>query len=187
MAKAALLIIDVLNTFDFPGGDDLLAASGAIADPITKLRAAAREADCPAIYVNDNYARWRDEPSDLVRHLSADGMRGADLARRLAPEREDYFVVKPESSGFYATTLPALLPRLGVDRLVLTGMAVDICVLFTASDAHMREYPLWVPTDTVAGENADRAAWAMHLMRETLSVETRPTTELSLADWLAND
>jgi nicotinamidase-related amidase len=175
--KRALLIIDMLNAFDFEGADKLLEATKAIIDPINRLREAARAADLPVIYVNDNYNRWCDERSDLIAWLSRDGAPGGPIARAIAPADDDYFVVKPEASGFYSTVLPALLPRLGVTSLVLTGVAADICVLFTAADAHMREYELWVPGDAVAGSDEERTRWGLTLMRDTMSADVRPTSE----------
>ena len=108
---------------------------------------------------------------------------GQGIATRLAPRAWDVFVIKPQFSGFYATTLPAVLPMLGVTRLILTGIAADICVLFTAADAHMREYDLWVPADAVASEDDWRANWALDIIRKSMKANTSATTEHSLADW----
>lgn len=60
-------------------------------------------------------------------------------------------------------------------------------VLFTAADAHMRAYDLWVPGDTVASESEDHRRWALAIMRHSMAAETRPTTELTLTDWLSRD
>ena len=182
--KAAILVIDLLNTFDFTGGDVLKDAVADMIDPITSLRQQAAAADVPVIFVNDNYGRWHDEPSDLIAYVAS--RKGGDLIEKVKPTPDDYFVIKPESSGFYATTLPALLPRLGVSRLVLIGVAADICVLFTAADAHMREYDLWVPRDLVASQHKERAGWALEMMENGMSADTRATTELSLAEWLGS-
>lgn len=184
-SKAAILAIDLLNTFDFSGGEVLKDRVNAMLDPIAALRREAKAADVPVIYVNDNYSRWHDEPSELIAWAAAEG-KGGDLIARLKPAPHDYFVIKPESSGFYATTLPALLPRLGVSRLMLIGIAADICVLFTAADAHMREYDLWVPRDLVASPHEEREHWALEMMENGMSAETRPKDELSLTDWLAS-
>lgn len=183
--NAAILAIDLLNTFDFDGGDKLKQAVADMVEPVTSLRRQAAEADVPVIFVNDNYGRWHDEPHQLVAHVAAG--KGGDLLDQLKPGPDDYFVIKPESSGFYATTLPALLPRLGVSRLVLIGVAADICVLFTAADAHMREYDLWVPRDAVASQHGERAHWALEMMENGMSAETRPTSDLSLSDWLVSE
>jgi nicotinamidase-related amidase len=90
-------------------------------------------------------------------------------------------------SGFYSTSLPALLPRLGAQRLILTGVSADICVLFTAADAHMREYDLWVPADCVASFDPQRTRWALEIMKNSMKAEVRDSGELTLTEWLALD
>lgn len=132
--STALLIIDMINDLDFDEGGDLLAEIDAAVGVIARLR---EEAQAPTIFVNDNFGQWHADSSQILGYV--EGTAGRDVARRLKPRNQDYFVIKPQVSGFYATKLPALLPRLGVNRLVLTGVAADICVLFTAADAHMRE------------------------------------------------
>ncbi|WP_375270805.1 cysteine hydrolase family protein [Sphingomonas sp.] len=184
MADAALLIIDMLNRFDFADSRPLVEAAHRAAGAVERLREQAHAADVPVIYVNDNYGDWQSTPDQLIEQLIDDNPEGCAIARRLAPGERDYFVIKPEFSGFYATNLPAILPRLGISRLILTGVAADICVLFTAADAHMREYDLWVPADAVAGISPERTAWAIDIMRDTLSAEVRATADLSLGDWV---
>jgi nicotinamidase-related amidase len=137
--------------------------------------------------VNDNYGQWHSERSLIVEHCSREGALGRELVEMLKPEENDYFVIKPQFSGFYSTNLPALLPRLGAQRLILTGMAADICVLFTAADAHMREYDIWVPKDCVASSDPQRTIWALEIMRSSMKAEIRSTSKLSLTEWLALD
>jgi nicotinamidase-related amidase len=182
---AALLIIDMINDLDFEGGDALRPQAEAAAEVIARLRTAADRLGTPVVYVNDNFGQWHSERSRLVEHGQREGCPGRDLVRRLEPRTDDYFVIKPQVSGFYATNLPVLLPKLGVTRLVLTGVAADICVLFTAADAHMRAYDLWVPADATASAELQRTTWALGVMRDSLGAETHPTTELSLEDWVA--
>lgn len=177
----ALLIIDMLNRFDFEGGDKLKAHVERIVGPIRTLRAAFDAAGAAVIYVNDNFGEWHSEKSKLVER-AAECER--ELIARIAPREQDYFVIKPQFSGFYSTNLPLLLPKLGVSRLVLAGVATDICVLFTAADAHMRDYAVWVPEDAVAAESDERGKWALDIMRSHLGVETAATSRLDLADWI---
>ena len=183
--RAALLIIDMINRLEFEGSDSLRPAAEAAGECILALRDQAGAAGVPVIYVNDNHGDWHEDRAAIVAKAIDGDCPGHDLARRLAPRDEDYFVMKPQFSGFYTTTLPAILPRLGVSRLVLTGVAADICVLFTAADAHMREYELWVPADAVASEDAQRTRWALDTMSKSMGADVRPTTERTLADWLA--
>lgn len=182
---AALLIIDMLNRLDFSGGEALRPYAEAAADVIALLRDQADAADAAVIYCNDNHGEWRHDRAELVQAALGEGSHGRALAERLRPRDDDYLVIKPQFSAFYATTLPAILPRLGVSRLILTGISADICVLFTAGDAHMREYELWIPADAVASEDEQRTRWALEIMAHSMSAEIRPTTELALGDWLA--
>ena len=181
-ATAALLIIDMINTFDFEGGDALLARAEAIADPILKLRDAFDAAELPTVYVNDNFGEWHSEKSRLVEQ-AFDG--ATDGLAKLKPRECDYFVLKPQFSGFYATNLPLLLPKLGARRLVLTGVATDICVLFTAGDAHMRDYALWVPEDAVATQDDDRGRWALEIIAQSMGADIAPTSARAPSEWLA--
>jgi nicotinamidase-related amidase len=153
-----------------------------VAATILKLRKAADKARVPVIYVNDNFGEWHSERYRLIeRAMASDG--GHDFVAKLAPRAGDYFIIKPQFSGFYATNLPVLLPKLGVDRLVLTGIAADICVLFTAADAHMRDYRVWIPEDAVAAQTPERRHWALEIMKQSMDAEVRSTARLSLSRW----
>ena len=180
-----LLIIDVINPLDFKEAEALAPRALAAAKAIRRLRDWADAQETPVIYVNDNYGHWTSERGRIIQEIRAASPAAERLAAALEPRPHDYFVIKPQVSGFYATNLPVLLPRLGVSRLVLTGFATDICVLFTAADAHMREYQLWTPRDAMAGEHDERTAWALEIMQNSLGAETAPTGELSLAEWTA--
>ncbi len=182
---SALVIIDMVNALDFDGGERLKASAEAAVAPILTLRDAADAAGMPVIYVNDNNGQWHSERDRLIEDTLAKGGPGTRLTEALRPRENDYFIIKPQFSGFYATNLPVLLPQLGVSRLVLAGVAADICVLFTAADAHMRQYELWVPRDAVAGNHDERTRWAIEIMKNSMNAETRTTGELSLTDWIA--
>ena len=184
---SALLIIDMINDLEFPGGAALFPQARMASQPIRALSEAARRSGVPIVYVNDNYGQWHSERSLIVEHCARDGARGRELVELLKPDDDDYFVIKPQFSGFYSTNLPALLPRLGARRVILTGMAADICVLFTAADAHMREYELWVPGDCVASADPQRTRWALEIMKDSMNAEIRSTEDLPFADWLARD
>lgn len=95
-----------------------------------------------------------------------DGVRGEPIARLLVPDHSDYFVLKPKSSGFFGTTLHTLLQHLGVKTLILTGMAADVCILFTAHDAHLRDYKIIVPSDCVASNTLRETKVALSHMQK---------------------
>ena len=179
-----LLLVDVINPLDFEDADDLAPRALAAAPVIRALRDAADATRAPVVYVNDNYGHWTSERGRIVAAIGGASPAAGKLVAELAPRAHDYFVIKPQVSGFYATNLPALLPRLGVSRLVLCGFAADICILFTAADAHMRDYDLWIPRDAVAGGHDERVTWALEIMTNSLGAETAPTGELTLRDWI---
>ena len=177
-AETALLLIDVINDCEFEGGQDLYRHAQATIEPIGELTRRARAAGVPVVYVNDNFGRWSDTFADVVDRCSRDDVRGCELARALSPGEGDHFVLKPKHSAFYLTSLDALLGQLGAKHLMLCGYAGDICVLFTANDAHMREYELTVPRDCVASESREANDCALEMMARILGADTRVSTRL---------
>jgi len=150
---AALLIIDCINDLEFPGGEKVLPWAEKLARRLPAFRNRARKARMPVIYVNDNFGHWRDNFEDVVKLCTRKGARGRDISRRLRPGTTDYFILKPRHSAFFSTALVPLLEHLGVQRLVLAGIATNLCVLFSAHDAHMHGYGLTVLSDCCAAES----------------------------------
>ena len=176
-----LLLIDLINDFEFPRGDELYERAILAAPRIAQLKREAKAADIPVIYVNDNYGRWQSKFDDIVKHCLQYEVRGRPLVEQLLPESKDYFVLKPKHSGFYQTPLELLLKHLGAERLILTGVSTNSCVLFTANDAYMRDLKLVVPEDCVAACNSQEHKFAIEQIRTMLKADTRPSTELDFA------
>ena len=178
----ALLLIDVINDLEFPEAEQLLPFALPMARQIAKLKERAAREGVPIIYVNDNFGRWRSDFNAQVEHCLNDDVRGKALAELLHPAEDDYFVLKPKHSGFFSTTLDTLLEYLGVEVLVLTGLAANICVLFTANDAYMRDFHLVVPRDCVASNTEADNNYALTQMGTVLKADTRNSTEISFAE-----
>lgn len=179
-SPVALLLIDVVNDLEFPEGERALEYALPMARRIAELKRRAKAAGVPVVYINDNYGRWQSNFDRIVEHVLEDGVRGEPLARLLRPAEDDYFVLKPKHSGFYSTTLDTLLDYLGAKTLILTGLATDICVLFTANDAYMRDFFIVVPEDCVAASSTEANERALELIRTVLKADTTPSTELDL-------
>jgi len=177
LSGSALLIIDVINDFGFPGGDRLATRLDPLMDAVEALRARYDAERRPVIYVNDNLGRWRSNFDEVIAWCSREGAVGARVAARLKPRGSDYFVLKPEQSGFYQTPLEALLKYLEVSHLALAGLTADQCVLTTAMDAHIREYPMWTPSDAVASITPERKRRALEHMHEVLGVRISPVSD----------
>ncbi|MDQ3702564.1 MAG: cysteine hydrolase, partial [Chloroflexota bacterium] len=101
-------------------------------------------------------------------------------AQALRPDEEDYFVLKPKHSGFFSTALDTLLTYLKVNTVILTGLTGDICVLFTANDAYMRDFHLVVPSDCTASISPEENEHALRQMGTSLKADVTPSTELDL-------
>lgn len=176
----ALLVIDMINDMGFDGGDRLLEQALPAARAVARLKRRAKAAGIPVVYVNDNYGRWQSDFQRLVAHCLAPESRGRPIVELLAPDPDDYFVLKPKHSGFYSTTLALLLEHLGAKTLILAGVAGNICVLFTANDAYMRDFRLVVPADCVASSDPAENAIALKLMADVLKADTRASDALDL-------
>jgi nicotinamidase-related amidase len=174
----ALLLIDVINDFDFPEGRKLLRFALPAARSLAALKQRARRARIPAVYVNDNFGRWQsDFRKQVDRCLDAD-CPGAPVAKLLVPADDDYFVLKPKHSGFFSTSLDVLLSHLNTRKLILGGFATDICVLFTANDAYMRDYELFIPPDCAAAESAGAHRRTCEHMKRFLHADIRSSKKL---------
>lgn len=179
-SDTALLLIDVINDLAFEGGDDLLRYALPMAERIVKLKRRAKALGVPVIYANDNFGRWRSDFPKLVQSCMEPGVPGRELVKMLKPAEDDYFILKPRHSAFYQTNLDILLEYLGVETVILTGVAADICVLFTANDAYMRNLRVVVPADCIASEKPSYNLAVLELMQRVLKADTTPSTELIL-------
>jgi nicotinamidase-related amidase len=151
-----------------------------MARKILRLKERAKKAGIPVVYVNDNFGRWQSDFRRQVRHCLRAESRGHDIVKLLQPEEDDYFVLKPKHSGFFSTTLETLLHYLGSETLILTGLAGNFCVLFTANDAYMRDYRLIIPSDCTASNSAEENREALNLMRKFLKADTRVSSRVRL-------
>jgi nicotinamidase-related amidase len=179
-SSVVLLLIDVINDLEFPGGELLAPHALSAAGHISALKQQAKVAGIPAIYVNDNFGKWQSDFRKLVAHVIEDETRGQKVAELLLPGEDDYFVLKPKQSGFFSTSLDLLLTHLGVRKVILMGWATEICILFTASDAHLRDYELVIPSDCVASEDPAESERVLKLMQRVLEADISPSAELDL-------
>jgi len=176
----ALLVVDMISAWDFPDADKLASAAIAIAPRIGALKQRCLRAGVPVIYVNDNRGRWRSEFSELVRLSIAESETGARIAQGLRPQGDDYSVLKPKHSAFYATPLDLLLRHLRASRLLISGVASDQCIVMSAAEAKMRDYEVVVPSDCVADQTRARTSRALRHLREAHGIETTTSAQLRL-------
>ena len=180
-SSVALLLIDVITDFDFENGEELLKNALPAAHNLARLKKKAKDARVPVIYVNDNFGKWQSDFKKLLSHCLGKSAKGNRIAKLLKPAETDYFVLKPKHSGFYSTTLEVLLEHLQSKTLILTGVTTDICILFTANDAYVRDYNLVIPSDCVASVEKKEIGHALKYIERVLKADIRPSNKINFS------
>lgn len=180
--SVALVLIDVINDMEFTGGDALVENALPAAKNLAGLIRRAKEAGVPVIYVNDNFGKWRSDFRQQLGHVLEDGVRGEPIARLLRPGEEDYFVLKAKHSGFYQSQLDLLIDYLQVRTVVIAGFTTDNCVLFTASDAYLRDLNIVLPPDCSAAVAAEYHTRALEHMQRVFHVKAIPSTDIDFTE-----
>jgi nicotinamidase-related amidase len=168
VSGTALLLIDVINDLAFEGSEALVSQAEPMAVRLAALKRRVTKAGVPAIYINDNFGQWRSDFRQTVAHCTARSSPGRRVSQRLRPTVRDYFVLKPKHSGFYDTTLDTLLKALRIRRVILTGVAGNICVLFTANDAYMRDLDIFAPADCIVSNTVQENEQALRQLETVL-------------------
>ncbi len=179
MPRRALVVIDMINTYDHEDAERLRESAEHAVPVIGELVERARRAGAPVIYVNDNFGQWRSDQDALVK----DALAGehASLVEPLVPDDDAMFVVKARHSIFYETPLEYLLRQEEIERIVLTGQVTEQCILYSALDAYIRHYEVVIPRDAVAGLPQD---YVEAVFANTLSlVATLTTTDDVIQTW----
>ncbi|MGW6841223.1 isochorismatase family cysteine hydrolase [Streptomyces sp. NPDC054958] len=167
MARTALIVIDMLNSYEHQDAEALVPSVRDALPGMVALLKRARAEDSPVVYVNDNFGRWRSHHGEILQ--SALSGRHRDLVEPIAPDEDALFVVKARHSIFYETPLAYLLGQLEVRRVVLCGQVTEQCVLYSALDAHIRHYDVVVPVDAVAHIDPALARAALRMMERNMS------------------
>jgi len=175
-SPSVLLLIDFVNPLDFAGAERLARAAVSAARNTARLKARLARRGVRAIYANDHFGAWRTDFSHLVESCRARGGAPRALVEALPPADADIYVLKPRHSAFFSTPLEVLLQQLRAKRLILTGVAADLCVLFSAVDAYLRGYELWIPRDCVASERPAHKRAALAYVERALRADIRPGT-----------
>ncbi|MFD3937715.1 isochorismatase family cysteine hydrolase [Streptomyces sp. NPDC058611] len=166
MARTALVVIDMVNTYEHEDADTLVLS---VRNALPGIIARARAGGSPVIYVNDNFGQWRSHHGELLQ-TALDGAHGG-LVEPIAPDEESLFIVKARHSIFFETPLAYLLGQMEIERLVLCGQVTEQCVLYSALDAHVRHFKVSVPVDAVAHIHADFAEAALQMMQRNMNAE----------------
>jgi nicotinamidase-related amidase len=178
MTQRALIVIDMINTYEHADAELLLPAVREALPSMVRLLERARAAGVPVIYVNDNFGEWRSHHGEIVE--TALSGQHADLVEPIRPDDESLFVVKARHSIFFETPLSYLLSQLGVGQVILCGQVTEQCVLYSALDAHIRHLDVVVAEDAVASIHHDLADAALRMMQRNMDAEVRSVERVEL-------
>ncbi|MGW8491369.1 isochorismatase family cysteine hydrolase [Streptomyces sp. NPDC055886] len=178
MGKNALILIDMINTYEHADAELLIPSVREALPPMVRLLERARAQRVPVIYVNDNFGEWRSHHGEIVEAALAGPQR--DLVRPVQPDEESLFVVKARHSIFYETPLSYLLSQIDVERVVLCGQVTEQCILYSALDAHIRHVQVTIPKDAVAHIHSDLAKAALLMMERNMQATITPADSIDI-------
>jgi nicotinamidase-related amidase len=176
MSRRALVVIDMINTYDHEDADRLVPSAEKVVPVIAELLERADEAGAPVIYVNDNFGQWRSDHRALVEN-ALKSEHGA-LVEPIVPGDDAMFVVKARHSIFYMTPFEYLLRQEGIEEIALTGQVTEQCILYSALDAHIRHIPVLVPREAVAHIHEDLADAALRMMEINMEADVLGADEV---------
>ena len=169
MSRTALIVIDMINAYDFPDAEKVVPAAE---KAVPVIEEAIEDHDGPIIYVNDNFGHWRSHRDQLVEE-ALDG-KHRELVEPIRPADDSLFVLKARHSIFYQTPLEYLLNQEDVGNVILTGQVTEQCVLYSALDAYIRHFKVRVPHDAVAHIHEDLADAALKMMGRNMAADLTP-------------
>lgn len=175
MKQTALLIIDIINDFQFTHGSILAEKTTKIVPNIKAIKEVMNKEGLPVIYINDHYNLWQADYDKIMDKCK--NKWSEPIMKVLYPCGDDFFLIKPKHSAFFGTALHTLLSQLQINKLILTGLAGNICVLFTANDAYMREFELVIPSDAIASADNQDHTYALRMMENVLKADVSPTAK----------
>ena len=181
-SPAVLILVDVINHFEFPDGEKVFRHALPIAPMLARLKKHAQAAGMSIIYVNDNFGQWRSDVYRLLDYCIRPEAMGKAFVEQIQPDKNDYFVLKPMHSAFYQTPLEVLLRYLEASTLVLCGLTTNSCIICTAHDAKMRGFELYVPTDCAAARTSKEHRQAIEHIRLMTDAEVTPSGSLRLKE-----
>jgi nicotinamidase-related amidase len=176
MPETALVVVDMLSTYEHEDAEMLTRSVREALPNIEQLIDRAREADdVEVVYVNDLYGHWNAGRAELLERVM--GGEHRDLVEPIAPAEDALFIVKARHSIFYETPLEYMLRQQGVEKLILVGQVTEQCILYSALDAYIRHMEVVVPRDAVAHIHPELADAALKMMEVNMRAEVVPAAD----------
>lgn len=171
--KEALIIIDMLNDFIKPEGALSVGEAGRKIVPFIKSKIKKmRQENKPVIFICDNHKNDDSEFAMFPPHCIENTV-GAKIIDELQPTEKDFIILKRRYSGFFGTDLDLVLRENGINTVNLVGVCTNICVLYTAADARMRNYEVNIFKDGVASFDSEAHQFALQQMEAVLGANIK--------------
>lgn len=174
--NTALICVDLQAGAFAEGGTLPHVGAEEVLPKVKKVLAAARQAQLPIIHFKEVH---RKEMVDFGRELDGaepvhclETWSSTDYHWELAPIDGEFAIAKRRYSCFFGTDLEILLRGLKVDKVILMGTMTNVCVHYTAVDAHQRDYHFHVIEDCCTGSDWE-AHWAALKAMEYLQTGAR--------------
>ena len=176
---SALIVVDMLNTYEHDDADRLTRNVETVVEPLAELIGRADDDGVELIYVNDNYGDWNSSQEELAKQA----MEGArpDLVEPLLPPDGADFVIKARHTIFYMTPLEYLLGQKEIDHLILAGQVTEQCILYSALDAYVRHFEVSIPRDGVAHIHENLSDAALEMMERNMGAELTSCADAKLS------
>jgi ureidoacrylate peracid hydrolase len=158
---AGLLVVDVQNDFCSSEGScarrgEDVSAAQAMVPRLADLLEEARAVSLPIVFIKTEHSEWTDTPPWLYRksqqkepNTCRQGTWGAEFYG-IAPLPSERVVIKHRYSAFINTDLNTVLKAKGIESVLVTGVATNVCVETTARDAYMYDYYVTLVEDCSA-------------------------------------
>jgi nicotinamidase-related amidase len=184
IGRPVVIAVDPQQGGSQPGGGIPATMTGRAqrAARMVRIVQRARELGVPVVFIQEVHKR---SMIDIGREL--DGAEGPHcieddptngFIEGIEPRPEEFHIRKRRYSAFFGTELQIVLRAYDAQTLILFGGLTDVCIHYTAVDAHQHDYHVRVASDAVGGSSqaAHDAALAAieYLQRDALA----PTDDL---------
>lgn len=151
-ARAAILVVDMVNDFCKSGGAMVLPGYEALVAPQLAVIAAARAAGAPVVWIHDSHRPGLRRDREYLKRTPhcVEGTWGVEIIEDLGARPDELHINKRRYSSFFQTDLDLTLKDMLIDQVIVFGVVTNICVRSTVHDAFFLGYDAIVPADCCA-------------------------------------
>ena len=164
-----VIVVDMQK--GFMDAEGTLYCGDAAREIIPRVRARVereKEDGAVAFFTQDSHAPDDEEFEMFPPHCVIDSRDEEIIGELSGLAAAGRMVKKRRYSAFFDTDLAEQLAALGPEKVVVTGVCTDICVLHTVADLRNRDYAVEVPADCVASFDPEQHEWALGHMDKIL-------------------